>query len=76
MSKEQEGATSASEMLQMTVDVVAAYVSNNTVNSPDLQELIATVHGTLAGLERVARAPGGDSLKPAVPVRRSVTPDY
>lgn len=76
MSKEQEDATPAGEMLQMTVDVVAAYVSNNTVNSPDLQELITTVHGTLVNLERVARTPGGGALKPAVPVRRSVTPDY
>ncbi|MFQ5773912.1 MAG: MucR family transcriptional regulator [Kiloniellaceae bacterium] len=59
----------------MTADVVAAYVRKNPLPANDLPAVISAVHGSLASLdgtgEREAEPP-----KPAVPVRKSVTPEY
>ena len=62
--------------LELAADIVSAYVSNNSVPSGDLPSLISDVHGALlrvAGgqVEAPAEAP-----KPAVAVKKSVTPDY
>ena len=65
----------APELLSLATDIVAAYVSNNTVPTVALAELIRAVHRALTELQ----ADGGEAVTaqtPAVPVRRSVTPDY
>ena len=63
------------DVLRMAVDIVAAYVSNNTVPASQVPEVINTVYGSLTMLEG-----GGGSApepaKPAISVRRSVTPEY
>ena len=60
----------------MTADVVAAYVSNNTLPTAQLAEVINAVYNSLKSLEgQPAEAPS-EPLKPAVAVRKSVTPDY
>ena len=62
-----------SELLRMTADVVAAYVRNNPLATNDLPGIISTVHASLTDISGgVAAAP----LQPAVPIRRSVTPDF
>jgi predicted transcriptional regulator len=64
------------ELLRMTADVVAAYVSNNTLPTAQLAEVINAVYNSLKSLEgQPAEAPS-EPLKPAVAVRKSVTPDY
>jgi len=64
------------ELLRMTADVVAAYVSNNTLATAQLADVIHAVYNSLRGLEgQVAEAPA-EPLKPAVPIRKSITPDY
>ena len=64
------------ELLRMTADVVAAYVSNNTLPTAQLAEVINAVYGSLKGLEgQVVDAPP-EPVKPAVPIRKSITPDY
>ena len=64
------------ELLRMTADVVAAYVSNNTLPTAQLADVINAVYNSLKSLEgQPAEAPP-EPLKPAVPVRKSVTPDY
>jgi len=63
-------------MLGLVTDIVAAYVSNNTVDSGDLPEVIKTVHSTLAGLGGQPGAHGSSSQKPAVPVNKSYTNDH
>ena len=64
------------ELVELSADIVSAYVSNNVVSPADLPRLIADVHGALRGL-RGAEAPAPvEDLKPAVPVRKSVAPDY
>jgi len=64
------------EIIEMTAEIVAAYVENNTISTTDLPALIQSVHRALssvsAGVEAVEVAP----KEPAVPVRRSITADY
>lgn len=63
-------------MIEMTTQVVAAYLSNNTVASNQIAEVINTVHGALAGIADGGAEPEPEPLKPAVSVRKSITPDY
>ena len=64
---------SSDEVLRMTADVVAAYVRNNPLSTNDLPGVINTVHASLSDLGRNG---GAEPLKPAVPIRRSITPDF
>jgi predicted transcriptional regulator len=63
------------ELLRMTAQVVAAYVSNNPVPAAQLAEVIRAIHASLAGLENDG-APSAGGEAPAVPVKKSVTPEY
>ena len=64
------------ELLAMTAEVVSAYAGNNLLAATQLSEVINTVFATFAGLERSGGADKSEALKPAVAVRKSVTPDY
>ncbi|MEL6477057.1 MAG: MucR family transcriptional regulator [Pseudomonadota bacterium] len=64
-----------SELLTLTSNIVAAHASNNAVPSSDLPGLIQTVFETLEGLTSPAEEPVVE-LKPAVPIKKSVTDDY
>ena len=66
---------SPAELLRMTSDVVAAYVRNNTLKTAELGSVIETVHSSLSNLNG-APSPKAEEQKPAVSIRRSVTPDY
>ncbi len=62
--------------IQLTAEIVSAYVSNNTVPSSDIPALINQVH---AALTRVSGSPGetpAEPLKPAISVKKSITPEY
>ncbi len=65
-----------SELLQLTAEIVASHVSNNSVATADLGLLIRQVYDSLAALGRDSQAIPAERPQPAVPVRRSVTPDY
>ncbi|MBU0581909.1 MAG: MucR family transcriptional regulator [Alphaproteobacteria bacterium] len=66
-----------SEMLiELTADVVAAYVSNNPVPAGDLPNLIAEIHAALGRVGGAAEAPPADKQKPAVNPKRSVHDEY
>lgn len=64
------------ELLQLTADIVASHVSNNSVPMAELGQLIRQVYDSLAGLGREGQGAPVERPQPAVPVRRSVTPDY
>jgi predicted transcriptional regulator len=64
------------ELLRMTADVVAAYVSNNALPTGQLAEVISAVYQSLKALEGRGGDQKSEPLKPAVPVRKSITPDY
>lgn len=62
------------DLLALTADIVAAHVSNNTVAMSDLPLLISEVHRALTNL---GSAPvQAERPQPAVPVKKSVTPEY
>jgi predicted transcriptional regulator len=64
------------ELLRMTTDVVAAYVSNNTLPTAQLAEVINAVYGSLKSLEGQVAQIQPEPLKPAIPIRKSVTPEF
>ncbi len=67
---------SKSELVEFAADIVAAYVGNNSVPATELPSLINDVIRALTG----AVSPGGEPVieeaRPAVPIKKSVTPDY
>jgi len=64
------------QLLRMTTEVVAAYVSNNTLPTGQLADVIASVYSSLRALDHGPLDGRGDAIKPAVPVRKSITADY
>lgn len=64
------------DYLGLTADVVAAFVGNNSVPATELPDLIAKVHAALLQLSAPAPVVVEEVLKPAVPVKKSVTPEY
>ena len=63
------------ELRKHTVQIVAAHVSHNSVAPNDLPALIEQVYGALTGLGKPS-TPVQTRPEPAVPIRKSVTPDY
>ncbi len=66
-----------SDFIELTADIVSAYVSNNSVPVSELPALISDVHAALS------RVVGGtapilpaEAPKPAIPVKKSITADY
>ena len=63
--------------LSLTTQIVVSYLSGNHVQSADVPALISTVHDALINVGKPAAEPEqSEALKPAVPIRKSVTPDY
>ena len=65
-----------SEVIEMTADIVSAYVGNNSVTAADLPALIQSLHRALAGISTGAETAEATPKEPAVPIRRSITPDF
>jgi predicted transcriptional regulator len=61
--------------LELTVSIVSAYVSKNSVPMAKLAELVSSVYESLNRMEG-APVVEEELLVPAVPVKKSVTPDY
>ncbi|HUO91001.1 MAG TPA: MucR family transcriptional regulator [Rhizomicrobium sp.] len=74
MSSQEASGGRSDDLLKLASDIVAAYVSNNPVPVGELPAMIKSVHATLGGLSGGAEMPMGQ--KPAVPVKKSITPDY
>jgi predicted transcriptional regulator len=77
MSFSENDGDSGLEMLELSSEIVAAFVAQNSLPADQLPELIRSVHGALNGLnaaEPVTPAPVRG--KPAVPISRSVQPEY
>jgi predicted transcriptional regulator len=61
--------------LELTTDLVSAYVSHNPLPASDLPSLIETVHAALRRVGTSAVEPTPEAPKPPVPIRKSITPD-
>lgn len=62
-------------LLRLTAQIVAAHVANNAQEPNALPAIIRQVYQTLLTIEAVPAAPV-EKAQPAVPVRKSVFPDY
>lgn len=76
MASTAESAPSKNDTLQMAADIVAAYVSNNTLPVNQLSEAITTVHRALMGVQSSDHVTQEKNSKPAVAINRSIKPDY
>ena len=65
-----------SEVIEMTADIVAAYVGANSVAAGDLPSLIQSVHRALSGVASGSDIAEAAPKEPAVPIKKSITPDY
>ncbi len=64
----------SNDLLGLTEKIVSAHVANNAVLSADLPDLIRAVYAALGDVKTAGEAP--PTPKPAVPIKRSVTPNY
>jgi len=69
-------AQSEHELIELSSDIVAAYVSRNALSPTDLPKLIADVFAALRGLDKPATPETEEALKPAVAIRKSITPEF
>jgi predicted transcriptional regulator len=63
-------------LTELTAEIVSAYVSNNNIASGELSGLIGDVHTALHRTASGSSEPAPEPLKPAISIRKSVTPDY
>ncbi len=76
MVEQAQGKASDEELLRMTAEVVAAYVRNNSLPTGQLADVIAAVYHSLRTIDGGGTHLVSEPLKPAVPIRKSITPDY
>ena len=70
-----ESAT-APNYIELSADIVSAYVSNNSVPAGDLPSLLASVYAALTKAAEGQQEEPKAELIPAVSVKKSVTPDF
>ncbi len=62
--------------IELTAEIVSAYVSNNTVPAAEIPGLISQVHMALARVSGKFGDAPAEPLKPAVSVKKSITPEF
>lgn len=68
--------SATSQYIELAADIVSAYVSNNSVSAGDLPSLINDVYAALMRVSSGKVEEVVEPLKPAVAVRKSITPEY
>ena len=76
MTDETEAKVAREEVLRMAAEIVSAYVSRNAVAIHELPGVIEAVHASLSELRRRGVEAQAVAPKPAVLIKKSVTPDY
>jgi len=76
MSNQVAAAEGSSELLKLVSEIVDSYVSNNPVPVSELPAMIRSVHATLGGLSGSRAIDAVTSQKPAVTIKKSITPEY
>ncbi len=76
MIEENKSPNASDETLSLAANIVAAYVRNNAVPAQQLGRFIRSVHDALATAGSAETGSAGNSNQPAVPIRKSITPDY
>ena len=68
--------TESDKLLELASQIVIAYLSNNSIDSKSLPDVIKNVHATLLGLHNSGEIVSSPRNKPAVPIKKSITDDY
>lgn len=76
MSDSQRSEISQNALMAMTADIVSAYLAKNAISAHQVPELINTVFSALCSVQDEPEEIQNEPLKPAVAIRKSVTPDY
>jgi len=65
------------ELVRLSTELVASYLSNNRVQSTDIPDIIRSVHASLVSLGKAETAPPpAERQRPAVPIAKSIQDDY
>jgi len=64
------------DLIDLSADIVCAYVSHNAISPTDLPKVIADVHLALKNLRAGEISQPQEELKPVVPIRKSISPEY
>jgi predicted transcriptional regulator len=64
------------DLVELTAEIISAYVSNNAVTKEDLSSIISDVHEALSKAAQRVGPAEREELRPAVALKKSVTPDY
>lgn len=68
--------SSTENLVALTADVVAAYVSNNTVPADQIASVISSVHASFSGILAPPKPQEPERPVPRIPVKKTITPDY
>ena len=68
--------TESDKLLELSSQIVIAYLGNNSIDSKMLPDVIQNVHSTLLGLHNNGEFAPSPRNKPAVPIKKSITDDY
>ena len=71
-----DGEVNKQELVELTADIVSAYVTNNTVVRQDVPMLISEVHAALLKASQNRLLEKNEELKPAVPIKKSISNDF
>jgi predicted transcriptional regulator len=71
-----EIAAPATELLELTADIVSAYVSNNPLPVSELARVIADTYASISKLQAAPEPQPEEKRAPAVPIKKSLTPDF
>jgi predicted transcriptional regulator len=69
-------AVSTPDFIELTAEIVSAYVVKNSVPAGDLADLIGSVHAAVAALASPQPEPEPERAAPAVSIKKSITPEY
>ncbi len=70
------GEVDRQELVELTADIVSAYVTDNTVVGQDVPMLISEVHEALVKAAQNRTAERSEELKPAVPIKKSISNEF
>jgi len=73
---QQQTPTSKHEVLALTADIAASFVSGNKLSTAELPALVREIHNALTALSSGKSEPEPQNLVPAVPIKNSVKPDF
>ena len=76
MNNEEKDMVSDALLLRMTTDIVSSFLSKNVADSKDLPQIITNTFSALRATLKVADTQTSNNSKPAIAIKRSITPDF